>query len=105
MIVIIYMMNYIDVCFLRVLQPSKLTILHQRSGITTARLQGMEQDLHITGIVCCFDMKKFLILSRCSICYGRRSLLCILLSRPDSFKYGWFILFVGGLWCRLIRIV
>ena len=49
--------------FQRSVTQNLTTLLSQRTGITTARLQGMEQDLHITGTVCCLGMKVSLYFS------------------------------------------
>jgi hypothetical protein len=50
-IVVIFIMNFIDVRQPHRVQYSFVCswILMQRSGVTSARLDGLEQDLHLTG--------------------------------------------------------
>jgi hypothetical protein len=91
-IVVIYIMNYIDVR-----QPHWvqwfvcLWISIQRSAVTSARLSGLEQDLHLTGE--CQDIYKEYTYVYPSFgsntvlcCTG--DLICSILSSSDSLKYG-----------------
>ena len=103
-IFLIFILNYIDVWgyLYFICACCALLWINQRNGVTTARLKGMQQDLHINGTIWLrlFERWTDTRMSRRSICNSHCNPFCDILPCTNPFEHGMkLILYVKTLEC------